>query len=391
MRTAISVLRIVLCAIVFLLTLEALTRLDDHLQFGAPFWGSYDFTRLTMRDRYGLIGRPNGRFLRWSMNGWGFRGPLPRSGTIRIVCLGASETFGIGEDNNREFPRQLEEQLNQALGGRLIEVINLAVPGTSMRETVPRLPEIMDRYHPSFVTIYPSPAPYIFFTANHPLAASAPGPPPTLWVRIKRKIQRWVPARALTLSQAVWRRLRYPDLPQARIEGRIEDLGARALPARVLIWWRRREADASVREHQLPVVDRLPDENVEMFRSDLVAIVEFFRTRGVPVVLATHAQRFGDRVSPDEEGMLVKWRLFYPGLKEGGFLDMELRMNEAVRDVAREHGAVLADAARVVPPGPRYFADFVHFSNAGAERMAALLAEKLTPLVKPSLKEDPAR
>jgi lysophospholipase L1-like esterase len=52
---------------------------------------------------------------------------------------------------------------------------------------------------------------------------------------------------------------------------------------------------------------------------------------------------------------------------------------------------VLADAARVVPPGPRYFADFVHFSNAGAERMAALLAEKLTPLVKPSLKEDPAR
>ena len=91
--------------------------------------------------------------------------------------------------------------------------------------------------------------------------------------------------------------------------------------------------------------------------------------------------------------MLVKWRLAYPGLKEGGFLDLELRMNEAVRDVAREHGAVLADAARVVPPGPRYFADFVHFSNAGAERMAALLAEKLTPLVKPSLKEDriPAR
>jgi hypothetical protein len=41
--------------------------------------------------------------------------------------------------------------------------------------------------------------------------------------------------------------------------------------------------------------------------------------------------------------MLVKWRLFYPGLKEGGFLDMELRMNEAARDVARGHGAVLAD------------------------------------------------
>ncbi len=54
-------------------------------------------------------------------------------------------------------------------------------------------------------------------------------------------------------------------------------------------------------------------------------------------------------------------------------------MNEAVRDVAREHGAVLADAARVVPPGPRYFADFVHFSNAGAERMAALLGWQLRP------------
>jgi lysophospholipase L1-like esterase len=125
-----------------------------------------------------------------------------------------------------------------------------------------------------------------------------------------------------------------------------------------------------------------------MFRNDLVTVVEFFQTRGVPVLLATHAQRFGDRVSPGEEGWLVYWRSFYPELQEDGFLDLERRMNQAVRDVAREHGAVLVDAAPQVPPGPRYFADFVHFTNEGAERMAALFAEKLAPLIKPRLKDD---
>jgi hypothetical protein len=388
MSKSVTVLRMASCVIIFLVTLEALTRLDDHVLFDAPFRGSYDFTQLTMRDRYGIIGRPNGRFQRWKINASGFRGPEPRSGTIRIVCLGSSETFGIGEDDNREYPRQLEEKLNQALGTRSIEVINLAIFGTNLHETVPRLPQIMDQYHPRFVTIYPSPAPYIFFIATSPPAPSAPGPPPPLWFRIEgrigREIHRWVPSPALTLCQKVWRKVRYPDLAQFRIEPRIEDLFAGAVPARVLIWWQRREADDLARQRGSPVVDRLPEENVSMFRSDLATMVEFFRTRGVPVVLATHAQRFGDRVSRDEEGLLVRWRVYYPALKEDGFLDMERRMNEAVHEVARDHGAVLADAVQVVPPGPRYFADFVHFTNEGAERIAALFAEKLTPLIRAS-------
>jgi lysophospholipase L1-like esterase len=390
MRKTITLLRIVFCVVVFLATLEALTRLDDHLQYGAPFWGVYDFSLITMRDQYGIIGRPNGRYTRWKVNNWGFRGPAPRSDTIRIVTLGASETFGIAEDDNREYPRQLEERLNQALGTRSVEVINLGMPGSQLYQTVHRLPQIMDQYHPDFVTLYSNPLVYLYLIRPTQIAAAVVGPPPTLWLRLRgkmvREIHPWVPSRWLALSQNIWRKIRYPDLRQFRIEGRIEELTARSVPAPVLIWWRRREIDALVRDNRLRPVSRIPDETVGMFRSDLVTLVEFFQTRGVPVLLATHAQRFGDRVSPGEEGWLVYWRSFYPELQEDGFLDLERRMNQAVRDVAREHGAVLVDAAPQVPPGPRYFVDFVHFTNEGADRMAALFAEKLTPLIKPHLK-----
>src|SRR6266481_6156731 len=53
------------------------------------------------------------------------------------------------------------------------------------------------------------------------------------------------------------------------------------------------------------------------------------------------------------------------------FIDMEERMNDAIRNVATGEHVLLIDAADEIPPGRAYFADFSHFTSAGAEIMAS--------------------
>jgi lysophospholipase L1-like esterase len=71
----------------------------------------------------------------FSSNGDGFRGrefgPKP-PGTIRIVCIGDSSTFGWGVDDEYTYPALLEARLTKP-GGPPVEVFNLGIPGFTSR------------------------------------------------------------------------------------------------------------------------------------------------------------------------------------------------------------------------------------------------------------------
>ncbi len=152
--------------------------MDDWLRYRAPLFSSYDIIALLVWHHEGVTGRPNARYQRWKLNAWGYRGPAPRTGTLRVVCLGASETFGIHEDDNREYPRQLEERLNQEFGGATSKSSILALPAMTFHQLVPTLPGIMEQYHPDLVTVYPSTAGYVRLHTSDPPVAGPPPPPP---------------------------------------------------------------------------------------------------------------------------------------------------------------------------------------------------------------------
>jgi hypothetical protein len=109
------------------------------------------------------------------------------------------------------------------------------------------------------------------------------------------------------------------------------------------------------------------------------------RAAGAAPVVVTHASAIGPNATAADRDLLVSWRKFYPMLEEDGFPDMERRMNDALRRVAAEQRVTLIDAARAIPPDNRYFADFVHFSDAGATLMARTLADGLAPLLRARL------
>jgi lysophospholipase L1-like esterase len=334
--------------IIALLTLEVSARTEDKLRYGAPFFGNYSIDTLYQNTPQGKFGRPNSSYLKWHLNEVGFRGPALRSGTYRIVCLGSSETFGLYESPDHEWPRQLEEMLNRSVSGQRYEVIDGAYPGMSIATNLRRLPQTLSTLDPKMVVIYPSYTPYI--EINHPLDPQAEA----------RKPVKPLPS---------------GDHFEWRIQGRFETLMKNSLPESLQNAMRDWQIKHDTRTTQ--VMDRLPDQNVLAFETDLDALTTQLRAQGVQVVLVTHANRFGSNVDPAERPVMVAWRKFFPTLSEGGFLDMERRMSDAVRQIGAARGVPVVDAAALVAPGKANFAEFVHFTDAGATALASAVSSEI--------------
>jgi lysophospholipase L1-like esterase len=338
------VVRVVGWAAIAALTLELCARVEDRLRYGAPLLGNYSMESLYRYDALGKYGAPHGSYLGWHLNGEGYRGPELRADTFRIACIGSSETFGLYESPNEEWPRQLEAILNEPGRTARYEAVDVAYPGMSVGTSLLRLPQMLAAVHPQMVVVYPSYSGYI--DTDTPL--QWPNPP--------------APARAARAAGL-----------QIRIATRLHNLLKQALPAGLQD--RLREYQVAHDPDARHAMARLPEKNVEAFQSDLTHLTAELKARGVEVILVTHANRFGKRVDGRDAGFLTGWRTSYPSLEEGGFLDMEKRMSAAVLAVAADQHVALVDAANRMEPGPTNFVEFVHFTDAGAHALAAMVAE----------------
>jgi len=237
----------------------------------------------------------------------------------------------------------VEAELNRRAGTATYQVVNVAFPGLTNTTVLRRLPEILSTVQPKVAVIYASLSNYIYL------------PDPTVIPRVPPQIFEWrIASKAKTVLKEI--------LPLA-------------LQSQIRSWEIGRDLGGG------QVLERLPEENVTFFRLELRGLLERLQVAGVEPLLVTHATRFGDHVTPEERPALIAWRKFYPNLSEGAFLDMEERLNQVIREEAATHKITVAEAAREMPPGPRYFADFVHFSDDGSRAMSAIISEKLYPLL----------
>ena len=349
MRYVGRAVRAILSVVIFALVLELCARVDDRISYGAPMWSSYNADGLYEPDHVGKRGKPNARYKKWQLNSLGFRGPELRPGTIRVVCFGASETFGLYEAEGQEYPRQLERDLNARAGGDVFQVVNAAYPGETVATAILRVPQIMETVHPRYAIIYPAPAEYIWLP--------------------------WLDPPKSANNGAI------EPLPkfELRIADRMRIVLKSVLPSRFQSRLRQHEIDHEAAQYKL--MDRVPEENVFRFRADLLALIEALNARGLEPVLVTHADAFGEHPNAPDHNLLIAWRKFYPMLEEAGFIDMERRMNDAMRSIALEENVTLVDAAREIPPTSEYFADFSHFTNAGSQLIAQKLAEGMKSAV----------
>jgi hypothetical protein len=340
--TKLRFFRFVLCTVLFFAVWEICARVDDYLQEGAPLLGNHAMSAMLTHDDFGVVGRPYGHFGKWKLNALGYRGPDIHSNSVKIICIGASETFGMGETGGMEYPRQLEHVINSRRPNLHVEVVNVAYAGQSLRTFSHRIDKVVDALSPRMALIYPSFIGYI----ND---ASIGQPDPLEWVQEPRGFH----SRILDKMLASIDRM-----PQ----------WAEDLRYRYHIW-------RSVRKAKV-IVRAIPESHVDQFRSDLRLVLDGLQQRHVCPVLITHATFFGQSVEPKEHYMLTAWRRFEPALADDGWLDVERRMNAVIRQEAQERHLTLVEPDKVLS-GPEYFTDWVHFTNRGANIMANLIADKL--------------
>lgn len=340
--TKLRFFRFIFCCVLFFATWEICARVEDHLVEGAPLFGSYGMSTMLTHDDFGVIGKPHGRYGKWKLNALGYRGPDIHANTLKIICIGASETFGMGESAGMEYPRQLERVINARQPDLHVEVVNVAYAGLSLLAFSHRLDKVVDEVSPRMALLYPSFLGYI-----NP--ATLGQPDNVDWVRAPKGFDSRIKGKLLS----------YIDrLPQ----------WAENLRFRSHIWRALRHGEV--------VMNTIPEANVDQFRSDLRTVLDQLQRRHVCPVLVTHATVFGHRVEPSEHYMLIAWRRFEPGLADDGWLDAERRMNTVVRQEAQVRHLTLVEASDVLS-GPENFTDWVHFTNQGSGKMANLIADKL--------------
>ena len=109
-------------------------------------------------------GQPNGHGKQAgvpvSFNGFGFRdaerSPVPAPGTVRVLALGDSVTFGLGVAQDQTFPRQTERLLNAAASRSSsgpVEVLNMGMPGYNTLHELAQLRELGLSLQPKAVVV----------------------------------------------------------------------------------------------------------------------------------------------------------------------------------------------------------------------------------------------
>ncbi len=334
--------------IVALMTAEIAARVDDWIRLGIPFARTPDYDHdLKVRDWFGVRGRPNGRYRAWRLNNFGFRGPdmarRKAPGCERVLLLGASETFGLYESENHEYPAQLRDSLS---GHGCHEVVNSAIVGAGLRGLIRLWDYYSSRFSPDVVVIYPSPTFYL---------ASAQ----SKWPPLPRKIaaDQPLPFRPRLIEQFhnVWET---PDFLQRL---RLERWIAADTAGKPTGW----------------VYRSPPEDHLDAFMSDLDSLVKSVRVSGATPILMTHAMRMSVPPVPEDEMLLLGWRRLNPRASVPAILGFETEAADRMRTYAARERIDLVDLAREMSGHKQYFADFVHFTDQGAGVVAALLAKQL--------------
>jgi hypothetical protein len=359
-------------AVLFILGLEVCARVDDFLTWGAPFFGHYSHLMLTERDELGVHSTHGTQFEKWVLDEHGFRvapnGPTitvtKPEGIIRIAVLGASETFGLYESPGMDYPAQMQTMLDEVSPGRY-QVLNAGCAGMTLPRFTFYYTAWIKQFQPDITVIYPTPASYL--AIRRPRSEIEP--------EVHRPKQ---------LGENL------------RLARKLKIVLRGFLPQSWQAWWRQRKLDRAIAskppEWQW---QQAPAERIKLFYDHLVRLLDEVSQSGSQIVLVTHAHRFPSDMakwSSEDKLHMTRWREFCGRPSARAILEMEDIANKIIRKLGIERAIHVADVASAVPPMSKphanstakpipNFADFVHFTDAGAEIVASVLVNQILKML----------
>jgi hypothetical protein len=299
---------------------------------------------------------PNVRYRGWEINALGFRGKEidleKKEGQIRIVCLGGSETFGVFESKDKEWPSQLGEMLGDQFPK--VEVINTSVAGLTIKNKK------------AYVKKYVLPLkPDIMITTQ---GALLPVTDSIRGVESKRLV-----------SQVKGQGVKHPvsklmsHLPiNLRTEDVIRGLLPEFLSAPINTWrlqWKIRKKESRHLIHKEPI-DRVPEYIILEFEEDLRLFVEYLQGNHMVPILLTYPTLFTTRNKNFYRYLLLSTRRLCVELSDDGIIDASGKFNDSIRRIAGKQNVALIDNDLLIPKTLEYFVDYSHYTNKGAECIA---------------------
>ena len=364
-----KIVSILLALVVFAATVELCARMDDHLRYDAPFWGSYHAERLRTVDSNGLqVNRPDVRYEKWYNNRHAFRGedfePTKKPEVRRIVCMGTSETYGLYESPDKEWPRQLA----YALGNPdAYEVINASVVGLGVEHFQPYIDKYVLKFRPDDVVLLINP---FFFAVSLERAIKrtatqkASADPPT------------VPQSSLEFTTFISTVIDYcRSLPKFKVAIK------KVIPEALLRHYGRWKLDRQLAQIEAleladkSPLDQVPDNTVMQFKAALVQLTTYLKKNGINPVLCTYPVLLSSDTEDHYRLIFDGARLYFVEYSVKGLSDLASEINRTIRAVSDDQGLGFVDLDAAVPKDNDHFADLVHYTDKGAHAIAGLLAE----------------
>lgn len=333
----------------FLGTIELACRIEQWFLYDAPLLGMYTYdTALFTTDEYGIRGKPNGGYEKWRLNSHGFRGPElsieKQDGKLRIVCLGASETFGLYEGRDKEWPRQLERKLKTQ--GIEAEVINAAIAGMSLSQRTIHLQKRLLQLRPDVIVMMLEYGSYAGLTPER--------------LRAQRSMRAVLPD-----HQGIIERIK-----SIRAPVKLKEVAIPMLSPLVQAWLAKWEKAVKLEMRKKDIGERfrsfqhiMPFE-VEVFRQDLDDLYHVTQSAGSRLVLLSPAMWMTEE---NLSSMYLSW----PYIDESWWHEARVRMGEEAREFARtEHIQYLDLNQAIKGQEAGWMVDMLHFNDGGAWQVA---------------------
>jgi lysophospholipase L1-like esterase len=335
------VLRIVVLTLSFLLAIEAIAQYRSYLRFGLTTVHGNRQQSLYVDDREtGLrLLRANtvvrGQVQSIQSNSLGLRSPEipvahPPHG-LRVAVIGASSVMGAAErDNEHTFPAQLESLLRNAMPGKRIDVINAGIAGYSLSDERVMLERRIAPLRPDLVILY---------TGFNDFASYCRGSGRT---------------DAPTLPML--------SVPNWWLSYELLKKNTTAL----------RAGQASGLRRNVLAID------LEAYRIQVEQLVASGQRLGVRLIMLTNARSFRREQPINEQLRLSSMARYYtPCFDLEGLHNLWDRHNQVLVSVAQAHGVDVLELDRMLPGGDTYFSGANHFTEAGDQLVAQIIARFL--------------
>jgi hypothetical protein len=355
---------ILVSVFVFVATMEVCARIDDKIRYGAPFFGYYSSELLRSIDSEEInYNVPNSQFEKWKINRLGFRGhdiSLVKSrGTIRIICMGTSETFGLYEDPEKEWPNKLKDLLDEC---QRFQVINVSVVGLTLKKYHSYIEKYVLKLEPDMIILFIAPFSY--------------------GVGVKKFIERQTPPRKnVNNSERGWKSLLTGGTPTLRILPKFVQVVHKIVPKKVMKWYKRVKLIKKLRSLEYArldgnkPLDMVSKESLDTFRTDLEELIQFLHQRNIEVIMTSYPVLISTENMQDHLDIFLGFRSYYVELSLLGIIDASVKFNSVIKEVSIKHGVPFIDNNGAIPKNTRYFADNVHYTNEGAKLVATNFAD----------------